>query len=246
MSESWRRVRRIHLWWIVCTLCLLPCHVELPQAIQVSVVVSLVFWTSIAPFVCSFGTERDAEIRSRFFLNFFNYVFCVFDWIHFESIELGKEHQGFQAPFRMRPLVKMVTPRVPALQTYACRNMSKEKKKKKKEKGTLTTISNHRMRTMHSLYKRFWEDNVIQIENIASNIMTSECCMFCHVTGVYLSEACIEATPPLFKFGVTCLCAWPDGGPIEGVCLWRPRSTSGLSPTIRLVAPRNQWSGPVK
>ena len=97
---------RIHLWWIVCTLCLLPCHVELPQAIQVSVVVSLFFWKSIAPFVC---------------------------W-NFESIELGKEHQGFQAPFRMRPLVKMVTPRVPALQTYACRNMSKKKKKKKKKK----------------------------------------------------------------------------------------------------------------
>ena len=42
----------MYLWWSLCTLYLLVCQVELPQAIQVSVAVSLVWWTLSTPFVC--------------------------------------------------------------------------------------------------------------------------------------------------------------------------------------------------
>ena len=44
---------KMHLWWVLCTLCLLACQVELPWRIQVSVVVSLVYWALLTPLVCS-------------------------------------------------------------------------------------------------------------------------------------------------------------------------------------------------
>ena len=54
--------------WSLCTLCLLACQMELPQAIHVSVVVDFVCWAVFTPFVCWFFLPRiEREMCMHFF-----------------------------------------------------------------------------------------------------------------------------------------------------------------------------------
>ena len=110
-----------------------------------------------------------------------------------------------------------------------------------KDDRTLTWVSNH-LRPVHGLDERSWYD-VIKIENVSSNYMISDYFVFCCITQLPVSKACICSAPCPNLEHVT---PGGGGGPIRSCLQWGGADTEIKVPscenTERKHSPFKAWS----